>query len=258
MKFALVAESVQEARPGSVGKCRDCQARMIAKCSDLRMWHWAHSKVVACDPWWEPVTEWHRNWKNRFPVDWQEISHRSPSGEKHRADVKTAKKLVFEFQYSALSQDERKSREGFYPRLVWVVSGLRRKRDSMKFFASLRGALPAYSVPTFTILREESALLRDWGESRVPVYFDFGESTERPPLMSALWRLHPGARGSTAYVSPMNRAEFLAAHLAGEDIESMFAHIIQRDSAYFQRSQNVQSSSVSFGRPPVRRQWRRL
>jgi len=67
---------------------------MIAKCGQHRMWHWAHWKSKACDPWWEPETEWHRSWKNQFPVAWQEIGHTAQSGERHRADVKTETGLV--------------------------------------------------------------------------------------------------------------------------------------------------------------------
>ncbi len=77
------------------------------------MWHWAHLKSKDCDPRWEPETEWHRWWKNQFPVAWQEIGHTARSGEMHRADVKTESGLVLEFQYSALSEVERASREEF-------------------------------------------------------------------------------------------------------------------------------------------------
>jgi competence CoiA-like predicted nuclease len=153
---------------------------MVAKCGQHRVWHWAHWKSKACDPWWEPETEWHRSWKNQFPAAWQEIGHTAQSGERHRADVKTESGLVLEFQYSALSEAERISREDFYPRLVWVVHANRRLRDRKKFFALLSGPLRVASgVLTYTIHRYDgSALLRDWGKSRAPVYFDFGE-TER-------------------------------------------------------------------------------
>jgi hypothetical protein len=79
-----------------------------------------------------------------------------------------------------LSEAERISREDFYPRLVWVVHANRRLRDRKKFFALLSGPLRVASgVLTYTIHRYDgSALLRDWGKSRAPVYFDFGE-TER-------------------------------------------------------------------------------
>lgn len=128
------------------------------------MWRWAHLKSKDCDPWWEQETEWHRSWKNQFPAAWQEIGHTAQSGERHRADVKTARGLVLEFQYSALSETERVSREEFYAGLVWVVHAHRRLRDRKKFFASLSGPLRVASgLQTFTIHRDDSALLRGEG-----------------------------------------------------------------------------------------------
>jgi hypothetical protein len=66
------------------------------------------------------------------------------------------------------------------------------------------------------------------------VYFDFGEAADAPPLISALWRLHPGSTGM-ALLSPIVRGKFVTAHLQGEDIEAMFTHIIQRDAAHYRQ-----------------------
>ncbi|SRR5216683_3380585 len=224
MKFAdIEGNDRREAEPGLAGKCRDCGGVMVAKCGPHRVWHWAHWKSKkGCDPWWEPETEWHRSSKNQFPVEWQEIGHTAQSGERHRADVKTETGLVLEFQYSALSEAERVSREEFYPRLVWVVHAARRLRDRKKFFASLSGPLHVASgLPTYTIHRDDSALLRDWGKSRVPVYFDFGKTDH-------LWRLYP-LSGALAYVTPTVRAEFVNAHRDGVNLEEMFDQVFARD-----------------------------
>lgn len=224
MKFADIEGNDREAQPGLIGKCRDCGHDMVAKCGQHRVWHWAHRKSKDCDPWWEQETEWHRSWKNQFPVAWQEIGHIAQSGERHRADVKTETGLVLEFQYSALSEAERASREEFYTRMVWVVHANRRLRDPKKFFASLFGPLHVASkLPTFTIHRDDdSALLRDWGKSRAPVYFDFGE-TER------VWRLYPFGGDVLAYVTPVVRAEFVKAHRDGINLEEMFDQVFARD-----------------------------
>jgi hypothetical protein len=98
MKFADIEGNDQEAQPGLTGKCRDCGHAVFTKCGQHRVWHWAHWKSKDCDPWREPETEWHRWWKNQFPVAWQEIGHTAQSGERHRADVKTEGGLVIEFQ----------------------------------------------------------------------------------------------------------------------------------------------------------------
>lgn len=92
------------------------------------MAHWAHPQG-SVDHWWEPETEWHRKWKERFPDDWQEVVHCSSTGERHIADVKTEHGLAIEFQHSDISEQERRSREEFYGRLYWVVNGLRLKTD---------------------------------------------------------------------------------------------------------------------------------
>jgi hypothetical protein len=109
-------------------------------------------------------------------------------------------------------------------------------------------------VSTYSVIRSESALLRDWGESRAPVYFDFGEVNDAPPLMNALWRLHPDSNGGTALVSPMLRAEFVNAHLNGEEIEKMLAHIIERDTAYYKNVESARMNTATFpGRGARRR-----
>ena len=48
------------------------------------------------------------------------------AGEKHIADVKTERGDVLEFQHSPLDPQERRAREEFYQRMVWVVDGTRR------------------------------------------------------------------------------------------------------------------------------------
>src|SRR5687768_14884017 len=117
MKFADFAGQRCEARPGLSAKCPSCEAALIAKCGDHRVWHWAHRGVRVCDPWWESETEWHRAWKNEFPTEWQEVVHIAANGEKHVADVKTNNGTVIEFQHSFLSTKERLSREMFYRKM---------------------------------------------------------------------------------------------------------------------------------------------
>ena len=81
-----------------------------------------------CDHWWESETQWHRDWKNRFPQDWQEVVHFAKDGEKHIADVKTEDGLRVEFQHSFIKHEEVKSRENFYKQMIWLVDGPRISR----------------------------------------------------------------------------------------------------------------------------------
>lgn len=69
-------------------------------------------------------TPWHRNWKKAFPESFREVSqYDQTSREIHRADVLTPCGTTVEFQNSPISLKELKSREAFYPKLVWVLNG---------------------------------------------------------------------------------------------------------------------------------------
>lgn len=96
---------------------------MIAKCGPRVLHHWAHHGRRNCDPWWENETDWHRQWKNLYPLECREISHVAPDGEIHRADIKTPSGIVVEIQHSAMTDEERTSREAFYGNLVWLIDG---------------------------------------------------------------------------------------------------------------------------------------
>jgi len=221
MKFAVVEGARREAEPGLIGQCPACGAPVIAKCGErkIRVWHWAHRAAYSCDPWREGETDWHRTWKNYFPDEWQEFIH-SDGGEKHVADVKTQSGLVIEFQHSFLPQGKRLARETFYRNMIWVVDGRKRKRDRAQFSAALKAAdVASLKPPVFAVsFPSEVALLRDWLESRVPVYFDFGDSEEGDALQFAtpiLWRLDPIRRDGKAYLTTVMKAGFLHVHLEG-------------------------------------------
>ncbi len=123
MQLALVNEQKVEAFPGGRGVCSICGAETIAKCGPRIIHHWAHYRLKDCDPWWENETVWHREWKNKFPLECREVSHLAEDGEIHRADVKTTTGIVIEIQHSPMTDAERISREEFYGNLVWIIDG---------------------------------------------------------------------------------------------------------------------------------------
>lgn len=128
MQYAFVDGVKSEPVKGAKGICIGCGNQMSAKCGMVNMHHWAHRANVACDSWWEKETEWHREWKSRFAAAEREITFYDEAGEEfHRADVHTAAGITIEFQNSPLSLTELLSREAFYPKLVWVVNGLKFK-----------------------------------------------------------------------------------------------------------------------------------
>ncbi|MCH8059490.1 MAG: hypothetical protein IIA11_03420 [Proteobacteria bacterium] len=207
MKFALVNGQRQEPQPNLSGECPGCGNPMVARCGEVRVWHWAHRGRRHCDSWWENETEWHRKWKGQFPVDWQEIIQHAEDGERHIADVKTDDGWVIEFQHSYIKPEERRSREGFYSKLIWVVDGVRRKTDKARFQKALDESVAPF--PEYALLRRGRShgggLLRDWAGSRAHVFFDFGDK-------QVLWWLIPNANDIDAYVTRISCAEFIENH----------------------------------------------
>lgn len=232
MKFAIVEGDRREAETGLSGKCPACGNVMIAKCGEQRIRHWSHKGKRTCDHWWEPETEWHRDWKNHFPKDCQEKIHTSKEGEKHIADVKTEHGIVLEFQHSFLRRDERESRETFYKNMVWVVNGRRRVLDMRRFFTPLRTAGVICRTPLIvSVPWREGALLREWGDSRAPVYFDFGDSEPADTLgfdKSFLWRLNPRCTNGGTYLSPIAKTYFLEVYRTGLPFDEEYTNTIER------------------------------
>jgi hypothetical protein len=192
---------------------------MVAKCGNVRIWHWAHQRGRVCDDhWWKNETEWHRAWKEQFPVQWQEVLHRAENGDRHIADVKTDQGWVLEFQNSYIKPEERRSREIFYQKMIWVVNGARRIRDRKQFVSAWEaGVRVADNSSVRRVLSHECALLRDWAGGAAFVLFDFGEQEQ------VLWWLLPQSSDRSTPVVPFSRADFIRIHRGGTtDIPDQF------------------------------------
>ena len=210
MKFADVNGERREAQPGLQGMCPWCSRPMVAKCGEVKIWHWAHQGRRVCDSWWENETEWHRAWKEEFPVNWQEVIHQAENGEKHIADVKTDQGWVIEFQHSHIKPEERRSRDEFYSKLVWVVDGTRLKRDRVQFHNAWNyGRHVGGNSRIRKIFTDECALLRKWGNSMVPIFFDFGDDQN-------FWWLHAKGSSEQVYVAQYSRTDFIKIHRNGD------------------------------------------
>ncbi len=203
MKFAIVNGQKEEASPKAKGICPHCNSEMIAKCGKIKVWHWAHKGTLSCDPWWESETEWHREWKNQFPNEWQEISHiDTVTGEKHIADVKTPFGLAIEFQHSVLKVEERTARESFYTEMIWVVDGRRNELDANHFHMGLSGPIQKSPLAFQVEWWGKSKLLEYWGDSQVKIYLDFGQDV--------LWRLILfDAQNKMGAVGPLPKQTFI-------------------------------------------------
>lgn len=145
-----------EANPvlkGITATCPCCDSYVTPKCGSVVAWHWAHQSLD-CDPWSEPESEWHREWKRCFPEAWQEVK----IGE-HRADVKTPN-LVIELQNSQISPETIQERECFYGKMVWVVNAAEFNLDirQRQGYATFRWKWPRKS----------------WWSAGKPLFFDLG------------------------------------------------------------------------------------
>lgn len=127
--------------------CSLCNKEVIAKCGEIKIWHWAHKSNIDCDDWFEPESEWHLNWKDEFPKECQEVTIKkcvsdycneekythNHNGEDHgdcmdceekihRADIKINNQVI-ELQNSPLSSDKIIEREEFYGNMIWLLNG---------------------------------------------------------------------------------------------------------------------------------------
>jgi competence protein CoiA len=213
MKFALVNNARVEATKGAEATCPNCGSKLIAKCGEMRMSHWAHKGERNCDPWWEPETEWHRRWKNAFSIEWQENAlFDERTGEKHIADVRTADGLILEFQHSAIAQKERTSREQFYKSMAWIVDGSRLKRDRPRFLKGQSNWRNTGKAGVYLVSFPEECFPALWLDSAVPVLFDFlgTDLLENPgDLRNSVYCLFPGRVGRQAVIVVMTREQFI-------------------------------------------------
>jgi len=104
--------------PHGNATCPICNSKLIAKCGNIKIHHWCHKANKDCDNWYEPESEWHLNWKDEFPKEYQEFVMGN-----HRADIRTKKRWIIELQNSAISQEEIKEREEYYKRMIWLLNG---------------------------------------------------------------------------------------------------------------------------------------
>ncbi|MEP3344912.1 MAG: competence protein CoiA family protein [Litoreibacter sp.] len=222
MRFALLNDHRIEASPGAQGVCPGCNADMLARCGAKKVWHWAHKGRRHCDHWWENETQWHRDWKNRFETDWQEVPARDEMGELHIADIKTPSGLVIEFQHSAIKPDEVVKRTNFYGQVIWIIDGTRRPTDLIQYERMLSENYPQRfdGVDIYTVYCEETRLLKEWGSLGKIVGFDFGG--DNLCLLTA-------AQGRSRYLFDFSKAEFARSIIEGSPLPVVqFAKPTQR------------------------------
>lgn len=220
MKFAQVDGNKVEAYKGAKGTCPACGSLVIARCGDYKINHWAHKGNRNCDPWWENETEWHREWKNNFPTEWQEIPLTDEqTGEKHIADVRTSHGLVIEFQHLHIDQQERISREKFYKNMVWIVDGTRLKRDYSRFLKGEKYFRNINRPGLFLVDFPDECFPTTWLGSSVYVIFDFRGNESIDDLndkKNQLYCLYPNSSKDGATFEAVSRESFIKNTISGE------------------------------------------
>lgn len=131
MQYALLNnERIPATKSKEIAYCSCCNSEVRAYCGDIMVWHWKHVKKEECDSFYEPETKWHRDWKNKFSKENQEVvCFDEITGEKHVADIKLNNGVVLEFQNSPISLREIKSRNDFYKKIIWVLNGDKFKKN---------------------------------------------------------------------------------------------------------------------------------
>lgn len=217
MRYALQDDQKLEPTPKAKAFCQCCNLPVIAKCGKFKVWHWAHKSCEHCDPWWEAETDWHRRWKDEFPKEWQEIIHFDTTGEKHIADVKTDRGLVFEFQHSVLDPKELEAREQFYRNMVWIVDGCRSELDAGYLRVGLSSEpLDLPNSPTAYTFEwwGRSRFMDRWSTAKAPVFLDFG--------LDGLWQLILyNSKTKRGALRPTQRAHEIKIFLEGGNIPKL-------------------------------------
>ena len=152
-----------EPTPGATGTCPLCSGPVLAKCGQVNTWHWAHRADQDCDPWTEPLTDWHRAYQRVVPAERCEVVF-----GKHRADVVAATGQILELQHSTISVEDIAKREAHYgPGMVWLFDARRAyetqrltlRRGNTQDYVSFQWKHPRRSV-----LSCDRTVLLDLGE----------------------------------------------------------------------------------------------
>lgn len=162
MLYALVNDERTKPSPGIMGVCPCCRSSVLAKCGQIKTWHWSHVSTDDCDEWWEPESDWHSEWKGMFPESFQEVVVGN-----HRADVRGVTGFVLELQHSSIDPDTISIRELFYDRMAWLFDG-REIYDNFSF----RHRTSDYGRKYVSFRWKHPR--RSWITCRKKLYIDFG------------------------------------------------------------------------------------
>ncbi len=231
MKFAIVGTNKhQKPTKGAKGICPLCGETVLAKCGNIKSHYWSHLSDSKC-AYKENKGEWHIDWQNKFPDDWQEVLLVDPStNEKNIADIQTPTGFVLEFQHSHIKDEEKTARENFYKNMVWVVDGLNWKKIE-PFFESKYKTIQESEPKKIKISRYdyETNCSLIWATSAVPVIYDFyneQDADRQEKWREYLYICFPYRDLVGFYVTPVKRQNLIK--IAQDDRLHKMVHDIQR------------------------------
>jgi len=179
MLFAIdkQGEKIRAAKDAE-GWCPGCSDSLIAKCGEIKIWHWAHYAHPDCDEWYGPMSEWHYSWQEKLPNECVEV--KIIKGDKwHRADYQRKDGLVVEFQNSTIGMEDIWQREKFYHHMIWVFNCIEPYEENrLRIYA--RGYYPeASNYHTFRWYYPRKSIFESKKLSWKGIWLDLGDSVFR-------------------------------------------------------------------------------
>jgi hypothetical protein len=195
MLFATSKENHNQIKPTVLGDravCPSCKEEVLAKCGEIKIWHWAHFACTACE-FGRPETEWHLRNKEWWLQKGAKIEE--PVGVRI-IDVKF-KNVGLEFQRKTDTLEEMRSRTENHLEhldfLIWVVPErkmkiIKRHQENVKIqFAGAQQVLHALS--------------EEFGES---ISLIVGDTDEKWFLIKCFYLKNSFADGTVAFGRDMS------------------------------------------------------
>lgn len=182
MLWAIVDNEKVDPTPKSYGACPMCGGRVLSKCGEVKVWHWAHFKDENCDTWYEPESYWHLHWKMTFGKENAEIVI-NKDGKWHIADILTESEVVIELQNSPIQKDVIRKREDFYgKRMLWLINGVHfkhnfyiRELDNLNFRWKTKHNETENQKGRKRFVWDYAR--KSWEDVQRPVFIDFGHNS---------------------------------------------------------------------------------
>ncbi len=190
MRYALLdGKRVEAEKAIADATCECCSDKVYPACGDVNVHHFRHFRGNDCDSWYEPITQWHLNWQNRFPEQFREVVI-NRDGKKHRADILNARDVVLEFQNSPISLSQVREREQFYGKMVWVFNGDTLARG---MFTMEDKKCYTWQNPNKTILSCERPVFIDRGNDLLYWLFEYKQMPKFRMRYPGAWEYVPDA-----------------------------------------------------------------